>query len=106
MRGRKEYSRAEIREWGRTICRLREEGTFKELISAEIEVSDWTIKALSETIETSHVTIIKWKKGTHYPHGHMILRLAEALHGGKGEKADKECLRYIKMIDRERRQKK
>ena len=105
MRGRKEYSRYEMREWGRTICRLRETGPFCELLTAEITVSKWTINELADEIETSHVSVNKWKAGRNYPAGHFVLRLAEALHG-KGPEADKACLHYLRMIDRERRRKK
>jgi len=102
---RKEYTRAEMREWGRTICRLRETGPFNELLSNEINISRWTIMELAKEIETSHVSINKWKSGRNYPAGHFVLRLAEAIHG-KGDAGDKACLHYLKMIDRERRQNK
>lgn len=94
------YDRQIVKQWGRTVCRLRITGPFHKLLSAEIEFSEYTNKELAYQIGASLVTLNKWKAGRNYPAGHYIWRIALALHK---EDAEQALIRYIKMIDTERK---
>jgi transcriptional regulator with XRE-family HTH domain len=72
--------RQEIKEWGRTVTRLRKNGTFAELINAEIKVSDLTVKEIAAVCNTSSASINKWKGGEVFPAVHFLYRLAKCLH--------------------------
>lgn len=72
--------RQEIKEWGRTVVRLRNSGTFAELINAEIAVCDLTVKEIAAACKTSSASINKWKSGEVYPAVHYLYRLAKCLH--------------------------
>lgn len=72
--------RQEIKEWGRTVVRLRKQGTFAELINAEIKVSDLTVKEIAAACNTSSASINKWKGGEVYPAVHYLWRIAKCLH--------------------------
>lgn len=72
--------RQEIKDWGRTVVRLRKEGAFADLISAEIAVSDLTVKEIAAACKTSSSSINKWKGGLVYPAVHYLWRLAKCLH--------------------------
>ena len=72
--------RKEIKEWGRTISRLRKSGKFAELINAEIARSDFKVKEIASALKTSSASINKWKGGEVFPAVHFLYRLAECLH--------------------------
>ena len=72
--------RLEIKEWGRTVARLRKEGAFADLLNAEIAVSDLTVKEIAAACNTSSASINKWKGGQVYPAVHYLWRLAKCLH--------------------------
>jgi transcriptional regulator with XRE-family HTH domain len=72
--------RKEIKEWGRTVTRLRKNGTFADLIKAEIAVSDLTVKEIAAVCNTSSASINKWKGGEVFPAVHFLYRLAKCLH--------------------------
>lgn len=72
--------RKEIKEWGRTVTRLRKNGTFAELIKAEIAASDLTVKEIAAVCNTSSASINKWKGGEVFPAVHFLYRLAKCLH--------------------------
>jgi len=75
-----EYNRDDQRQWGRTILRLRESGTFAQLLSAEIAHSKLTVREIAEHCQTSSASINKWKGGDVYPAVHFLWRLAKILH--------------------------
>ena len=72
--------RKQIKEWGRTVVRLRKQGRFCDLINAEIKVSDLTVKEIAAACKTSSASINKWKVGEVYPAVHYLYRLAKCLH--------------------------
>lgn len=72
--------RQEIKDWGRTVVRLRREGSFADLLHAEIKVSDLTVKEIAAACNTSSASINKWKVGEVYPAVHYLYRLAKCLH--------------------------
>ena len=72
--------RQEIKEWGRTVTRLRKSGKFAELINAEIARSDFKVKEIASACNTSSASINKWKGGEVFPAVHFLYRLAECLH--------------------------
>lgn len=72
--------RQEIKDWGRTVVRLRREGLFADLLHAEIKVSDLTVKEIAAACNTSSASINKWKAGEVYPAAHLLYRLARCLH--------------------------
>ena len=76
--------RQEIKEWGRTVARLRKEGSFADLLHAEIKVSDLTVKEIAAACNTSSASVNKWKcdipKQHVYPAAHSLYRLARCLH--------------------------
>lgn len=72
--------RQEIKDWGRTVTRLRKNGTFADLIKAEIKVSDFKVKEIAAVLNTSSASINKWKGGEVFPAVHFLYRLAECLH--------------------------
>ena len=59
----KTQERQEIKEWGRTVARLRKQGLFADLLHAEIKVSDLTVKEIAAACKTSSASINKWKGG-------------------------------------------
>ena len=72
--------RQEIKDWGRTVVRLRRKGSFSDLLHAEIKVSDLTVKEIAAACNTSSASINKWKGGEVYPAVHYLYRLAKCLH--------------------------
>ena len=72
--------RKEIKEWGRTITRLRKSGKFADLIKAEIARSDFKVKEIAAALNTTPASINKWKAGLVFPAVHFLYRLAECLH--------------------------
>lgn len=76
----KTQERQEIKEWGRTVARLRKQGLFADLLHAEIKVSDLTVKEIAAACKTSSASINKWKGGEVYPAAHYLYRLAKCLH--------------------------
>ena len=72
--------RQEIKDWGRTVVRLRREGSFADLLHAEIKVSDLTVKEIAAVCRTSSASVNKWKVGEVYPAAHYLYRLARCLH--------------------------
>jgi transcriptional regulator with XRE-family HTH domain len=72
--------RQEIKDWGRTVARLRREGSFAALLHAEIKVSHLTVKEIAAACNTSSASINKWKGGEVYPAVHYLYRLAKCLH--------------------------
>ena len=92
--------RQEIKDWGRTVVRLRREGSFADLLHAEIKVSHLTVKEIAAACNTSSASINKWKSGEVYPAVHYLYRLAKCLHPG----SDVSCayLLYTQKINAER----
>ena len=72
--------RQEIKEWGRTVARLRKSGKFADLINAEIARSDFKVKEIAAALNTTPASINKWKAGLVFPAVHFLYRLAECLH--------------------------
>ena len=72
--------RQNIKDWGRTVVRLRKQGSFADLLNAEIAVSKLTIKEIAAACKTSSASINKWKSGEAYPAVHYLWRLAKCLH--------------------------
>lgn len=72
--------RQQIKDWGRTVIRLRREGSFAELLHAEIKISPLTVKEIAAICKTSSASINKWKCGDVYPAAHYLYRLARCLH--------------------------
>ena len=95
-----EYKRQTVKDWGRTVARLRESGSFADLISAEIAVSDLTVKQIASACNTSSASINKWKAGIVYPATHYLYRLAKCLH--PKEEVLNMYLLYTLKIDAER----
>lgn len=91
--------RQATKEWGRTVLRLRKEGTFAELLRAEINASEYSAKEVSDRIGVSLGSVNKWKAGDSYPLTHFVYRLSILLHGDDWVEA---LVRYNQMIDKER----
>lgn len=72
--------RQAIKDWGRTVVRLRKQGSFADLLNAEIKVSKFTVKEIAALCNTSSASINKWKGGEVYPAVHYLYRLAKCLH--------------------------
>lgn len=72
--------RKAIKDWGRTVVRLRKQGSFADLLNAEIKVSKFTVKEIAALCNTSSASINKWKGGEVYPAVHYLYRLAKCLH--------------------------
>jgi len=72
--------RREIKEWGRTVVRLRKQGSFSKLLNAEIKACNLTVKEIAAACNTSSASINKWKGGEVYPAVHYLYRLAKCLH--------------------------
>ena len=72
--------RKQIKQWGRTVVRLRKKGLFADLLHAEIKVSTLTVKEIAAACNTSSASINKWKGGEVYPAVHYLYRLAKCLH--------------------------
>ncbi|BCV06984.1 MAG: hypothetical protein CM15mV149_030 [uncultured marine virus] len=70
--------RQEIKDWGRTVARLRR-GSFADLLHAEIKVSPLTVKKGPVACNTSSASINKWKGGEVYPCT-LSLSAAKCLH--------------------------
>lgn len=91
--------RQATKEWGRTVLRLRKEGTFAELLKAEINVSEYSAKEVGDRIGVSLASVNKWKAGHSYPLTHFVYRLSILLHVDDWVEA---LVRYNQMIDKER----
>lgn len=91
--------RQATKEWGRTVLRLRKEGTFAELLKAEINVSPYSARQVSESLKVSLASVNKWKAGDSYPLTHLVYRLSRLLHSDNWIEA---LVRYNQMIDKER----
>ena len=96
-----QYDRKEVKEYGRTVARLRnnKRSSFAELFNAVVKVSPYTVKQIAETINTSPASVNKWKSGKVYPAVHYILRFCLLLHGN--DKKD-WFFEYTERIERER----
>jgi len=94
------YEREEVKEWGRTICRLRKDGKFHELISAEINVCNLTVSEIATACQTTRATVNKWKFGKAYPQVHFLWRLSKVLHSEVNSLG--AFIIYVTKIDDER----
>lgn len=75
-----EYNRKEVQKWGRAVIRLRNNGSFKDLLSAEIKQSPYTLQDIAESLGITRGSISKWKSGESYPAVHLLWRLCQMLH--------------------------
>ena len=92
--------RQEIKDWGRTVVRLRREGSFADLLHAEIKASHLTVKEIAAACNTSSASINKWKGGEVYPAVHYLYRLAKCLH--PAEDVSSAYMLYTMKINAER----
>jgi len=97
----KQYDRKEVKEYGRTVARLRDNkrSSFAELFNAVVKVCPFTVKEIAEAINTSPASVNKWKAGQVYPAAHYILRFCLLLHGNQNKDWFFE---YTERINRER----
>ena len=92
--------RQQIKDWGRTVVRLRREGSFADLLHAEIKVSHLTVKEIAAACNTSSASVNKWKAGEVYPAAHLLYRLARCLH--PPEDVSSAYMLYTMKINAER----
>jgi len=75
-----DYDRKDVQQWGRTIIRLRNNGTFGALITAEIEHSGLSVAHIARELGCSREAVNKWRNGTSWPRVDLLWELTQIIH--------------------------